>query len=660
MNSARPRPAAYGSWPSPITTELLTAGSVGLGEISVDAEHIYWVERRANEGGRAVLVRREPGGRCVDLTPPPFNVRSRVHEYGGAAYTVRDGVVVFANFDDRRLYLLDARSADGEPTPLTPEGASRYAAPELDLPRRRLVAIREDHTLPEQEPVNTLVSLDLDGVNADGGRVIVAGSDFVSSPTLDARGRRLAWVTWDHPDMPWDHATLWVGDVTSDGSLDRARAVTDGRDAVGQPRWAPDGRLFYVTEQTGWANISYLDPESHDGGAALPPLELEFGLPGGSLGGSDFDFTPDGSVACSWWDGGIGHLGLLDPDTGALAPIATSGVAFSSLACAGASVVVVATEALAPAAITRISLEKADIGSATVLKPSTDSALDPAYLSAAEPVSWHNTQAAVVHGFFYAPTHADAVPDPDDRPPLLVLSHGGPSSLSPSGLNLEVQYWTSRGFAVLDVNYGGSTGFGRAYRERLRGQWGVVDVDDCATGAQRLVEEGRVEGARLAIRGGSAGGYTTLCALTFTDVFAAGASYFGVGDLEALVRDTHKFESRYVDGLVGPYPETRQLYRDRSPIHHVGRLSSPMILLQGNEDEVVPPDQARSMADVLRAKGLPVALLMFEGEGHGFRQRANISRALEAELSFYSQIFGFTPADALEPVVIDNLPDRTG
>lgn len=659
MNQHRTRTAPYGSWPSPISTELLTAGSVGLGEVSVDADDIYWVERRADEDGRAVLVRLHPGDRSVDVTPAAFNVRSRVHEYGGAAYTVRDGVVVFANFDDRRLYLLDVRSPHDEPNPLTPEGPFRYAAPELDLRRRRLVAIREDHTLPDQEPVNTLVSLVLDEVNADGGRVIAGGSDFVSSPTLDADGRRLAWITWNHPDMPWDRATLWVADVTSGGSLEHARAVTDGRDAVGQPRWAPDGRLFYVTEQTGWANITYLDPEAHgDGGATLPPLELEFGLPGGALGTSDYDLTPDGSVVCSWWDGGVGHLGVLNPDTGQLAPIATPGVAFSSLACAGDSVVAVVTEALAPAAVTRICLRSAGTESTTVLKPSTDTELDPAHLSAAEAVCWHNSTGALVHGFFYGPANADVAAHPDERPPLLVLSHGGPSSMSPPGLSLEVQYWTSRGFAVLDVNYGGSTGFGRAYRERLRGQWGVVDVNDCATGARRLVEQGRVDGGRLAIRGGSAGGYTTLCALTFTDVFQAGASHFGIGDLESLVRDTHKFESRYVDRLVGPYPEARQLYRDRSPIHHVDRLSSPMILLQGADDEVVPPNQARSMADALRAKNLPVALLVFEGEGHGFRQRANISRALEAELYFYSQIFGFTPADTLEPVVIDNLSER--
>ena len=662
MNDATTRVTAYGSWPSPITTDLLTAGSVGLGEVSVDADDVYWVERRANEGGRAVLVRCGlGGGRCVDVTPAPFNVRSRVHEYGGAAYTVRDRVVVFANLEDRRLYLLDGRSAHGEPTPLTPEGLFRYAAPELDLRHRRLIAIREDHTLPGREPVNTLVSLDLDGGNAEGGRVIVTGSDFVSSPTLDADARRLAWITWNHPDMPWDRATLWVADVTSDGSLERARVVTDGRDAVGQPRWAPDGRLFYVTEQTGWANITYLDPEAQGhGGAMLPPLALEFGLPGSSLGASDYDFTPDGSVVCSWWDGGVGHLGVLDPETGELAPVATPAVAFSSLAYAGDSVIVVATGALAPTAITRIRLEGAHIRSRTVLKSSTDTELDPAYLSAAETVSWHNSQGALVHGFFYVPTNADVAAHPDEQPPLLVLSHGGPSSLSSPGLSLEVQYWTSRGLAVLDVNYGGSTGFGRAYRERLRGQWGVVDVDDCATGAQRMVEEGRVDGGRVAIRGGSAGGYTTLCALTFTDVFKAGASHFGIGDLEALVRDTHKFESRYVDGLVGPYPEARQVYRDRSPIHHVDRLSSPMILLQGAEDEVVPPNQARSMADALRAKGLPVALLVFEGEGHGFRQRANISRALEAELYFYSRIFGFTPADALDPVTIENLVERVG
>jgi len=316
----------------------------------------------------------------------------------------------------------------------------------------------------------------------------------------------------------------------------------------------------------------------------------------------------------------------------------------------------VTQERLEAAAVTRITLEGDGLATTVPLKRSTDQQLDMAYLSVAEDLTWQNSQDLTVHGFFYPPTNAEMSADPAELPPLLVLSHGGPSSMVSPALSLDVQYWTSRGFAVLDVNYGGSTGFGRAYRERLRGAWGVVDVDDCTTGAQALAGLGRVDGDRLAIRGGSAGGYTTLCALTFTDVFAAGSSLFGIGDVEALVRDTHKFESRYVDGLIGPYPEARELYRERSPLHHVDRLSSPMILLQGADDEVVPPNQAQSMADALRAKGLPVALLIFEGEGHGFRQQANIARALEAELYFYGRVFGFTPADPIEPVPIDNLP----
>ena len=657
MTDTQTPTAPYGSWPSLITTELLTAGTVRLGEVQVDGDDVYWIEGRSSESGRAVLVRRTPDGVCLDLTPAPYNVRSRVHEYGGAAYAVRDGVVVFANFDDRRLYRLDTAAPDGIPAALTPEGGFRYAAPELDLRRRRLVAIREDHTDPAAEPVNTLVSLDLDGANDDGGRVIVEGSDFVSSPTLDADGRRLAWVTWDHPAMPWDRTTLWVADVTDGGSLSHARAVTDGADAAKQPRWAPDGRLFYISEQGGWANITHLDVDAADAvPASLPTLELEFGRPGGLLGSSDYALASDGTVVCSWWDRGVGHLGTLDPATGKLSQIMMTAVAFDALQSVDGSVVVVTQEPLEPAAVTRVTFAPDGTATTMPLKRATDLQVDRACLSLAEELTWQNSAGLTVHGFCYPPTNAEVAADPAELPPLLVLSHGGPSALASPALSLDVQYWTSRGFAVLDVNYGGSTGFGRAYRERLRGGWGVVDVDDCATGALALAELGRVDGDRLAIRGGSAGGYTTLCALTFTDVFAAGASLFGIGDLEALVRDTHKFESRYVDGLIGPYPEARELYRERSPIHHVDRLSSPMILLQGTDDVVVPPNQAQSMADALRAKGLPVALLMFEGEGHGFRQQANISRALEAELYFYGRIFGFTPADPIEPVPVDNLP----
>jgi dipeptidyl aminopeptidase/acylaminoacyl peptidase len=656
MTGTPVRTAPYGSWTSPITTELLTAGTVRLAETRIDGQDVYWVEGRAGEGGRAVLVRRTPDGSSLDLTPAPFNVRSRVHEYGGGAYTVRDGVVVFANFDDLRLYLLDPGAPDAGPGPLTPEGGFRYAAPEFDVRRGRLIAVREDHTDPDVEPVNTLVCLDIGGSNDDGGRVIVDGSDFVTSPTLDPDGRRLAWVTWDHPAMPWDRTTVWVADVTEDGSLGPARAITDGTYAAGQPRWAPDGRLFYISEQSGWANLTHLDVDDPGGGAAsLPLLKLEFGRPGWFLGSSAYDFTADGRLLCGVVDQGVGRLVLLDPVGGGLTPVDTPAVDFDGIRVSGDAAVFTAAFPAESSAVIRLGLH-GDKTVSEVLRRSTDQSLEAASISVAETVEWTNTRGQNVHGFFYLPPNAAVAVAPDELPPLLVLSHGGPTGMATSGLSLELQYWTSRGFAVLDVNYGGSTGFGRAYRDRLRGEWGVVDVEDCATGARAMADLGHVDGDRLAIRGGSAGGYTTLCALAFTDVFRAGASHFGIGDLEALVRDTHKFESRYVDGLIGPYPEAAELYRERSPINHVDHLSSPMILLQGTDDEVVPPDQAQSMADALRAKGLPVALLMFEGEGHGFRQQANITRALEAELYFYGRIFGFTPADPIEPVPIDNLP----
>jgi len=665
MTGTPVRTAPYGSWTSPITTDLLTAGTVSLGETRIDGDDVYWVEGRASEGGRAVLVRHCADGRCLDLTPAPFNVRSRVHEYGGGAYAVRDGLVVFANFDDRRLYRLDLGAVDGRPVPLTPEGGFRYAAPELDLRRCRLIAIREDHTNAEAEPVNTLVSLDLEGGNDDGGRVIVEGTDFVSSPTLDQSGHRLAWITWDHPAMPWDRTTVWVADVTDDGSLAQVRAITDGTYAASQPRWAPDGRLFYLSEESGWANVTSLaldasgawdaDAGAGEGAVPLPSLELEFGRPSGSLGSSDYDFTADGRLLCGLVEQGVGRLGLLNPADGTLTRIDSPAVGFAGVRVSGDAAVFLAAFPAESSAVIRLDVH-GDASGCEVLRRSTDASLDAAGISVAETVEWTNSRGQNVHGFFYPPANAGCTAVSDELPPLLVLSHGGPTSMSTPGLDLGLQYWTSRGFAVLDVNYGGSTGFGRAYRERLLGGWGVVDVEDCATGARAMADLGRVDADRLAIRGGSAGGYTTLCALVFTDVFKAGASYFGVGDIEALVRDTHKFESRYLDGLIGPYPEAAELYRERSPIHHVDRLSSPMILLQGTDDVVVPPNQAQSMADALRAKGLPVALLMFEGEGHGFRQQANIARALEAELYFYGRIFGFTSADPLEPVPVDNLP----
>lgn len=665
--------ASYGSWRSPFTTDLLTSDTIGLSACRLDGEDLYWVELRPAEAGRSVLVRQPADGERTDVTAAPYDVRSRVHEYGGGAYAVLEGLVVFVNKADQRIYRVDATADDGKPQPITPAGEFRYGDLRIDGRRQHVLCVREDHSPTDSEPVNTLVRVELAGPNDDGGQVLVSGSDFVSSPRLDTTGDRLAWVTWDHPNMPWDGSTLWTGRLSESGELSERQRVGGGpTESVHDPRWAPDGRLVFLSDRTGWWNFyaavvtetdADADADASDADAdadadaqsvALAPLDLEFGTHPGSLGASGYDFTADGRLLCTWTDQGIGHLGLLELTGGSLSPLDSDATFVTSVSTSGEAAAFVASYPTAPQSVVRLTLPGLD---SQVVRRSTSRDFDAGAISVAEPVEWTNPDGQPVYGFLYEPVNAEFQAPHDELPPLLVFSHGGPTGMAVPSFNVSVQYWTSRGFAVLDVNYGGSLGYGSAYRERLIGRWGIVDVADCASGALALAARGRVDPARLAIRGGSAGGYTTLCALTFTDVFKAGASYFGVGDVERLAQDTHKFESRYLDSLIGRYPEERDRYVERSPIHHLDRLACPVILFQGTDDKVVPPDQARDMAAAVRAKGLPVALLMFEGEGHGFLKAENIKRAVEAELYFYGRVFGFPLADTVEAISIDNLTE---
>jgi dipeptidyl aminopeptidase/acylaminoacyl peptidase len=640
---------AYGSWKSPITADLVVAEAIGLGEVRLDGGDIYWNEMRPAEGGRYVVVRRSPDGQTADVTPPGYNVRTRVHEYGGGAFTVSEGTVYFSNWQDQRLYRQDPGA---EPRPITPEGAWRYADGVLDLLRGRMICVREDHTEASmaegQEAVNALVGLDLDG----GGEphVLVQGADFYASPRLSPAGSRLAWLAWSHPNMPWDGTELWVAEVGEDGALGRAERVAGGADeSIFQPTWSPDGVLYFVSDRTGWWNLF----RWHEGRTEpVTAMEAEFGLPQWVFGMSTYAFEFAGSIICTYTREGAWHLARLDTETGKLTPIKTPYSEITQLRAMPGHVLFLGGSPTEPVSAVQLDLTT---GQHQVLRRSTGAKVDGGYLSLPREIEFPTENGLTAYGIFYPPQNRDAAGPPGERPPLIVMSHGGPTSAAGNTLSLGIQYWTSRGFAVLDVNYGGSTGYGRQYRQRLDGQWGVVDVDDCANGARYLAELGEVDGERLCIRGGSAGGYTTLCALTFRDVFGAGASHFGVSDLEALAQETHKFESRYLDRLVGPYPERRDLYRERSPLHFAERLSCPVIFFQGLEDRVVPPNQAERMVAALREKGLPVAYVPFDGEQHGFRRAENIKRTLEAELSFYGQVFGFELADPVEPVLVDNL-----
>ena len=641
---AQSKVTPYGSWKSPITADLVAGGEIGLEQVRLDGDDIYWIERRAQEGGRKVIVRRSADGQVTDVTPAPFNARTRVHEYGGGDYAVSDGTIVFSNFAEQCLYL---QSVGSIPSPLTPAAELRYADGQIDSRRNLFFCVREDHT-GQREAVNTLVSIELSQGGA--GKILVSGNDFYSSPRLSPDGSRLAWLTWNHPNMPWDGTELWTSKLNQDGSIGEATRVAGAvNESIFQPEWSPDCNLYFVSDRTGWWNLYRWR------GRKVEPvclMDAEFGEPQWVFGNILYGFDSERWLICTYTKDGTSYLARIDTNTGALDRIELPYSAISQVRTGGGRAVLVAASATEPASIVSFNLKTGEL---EVLRRSRELTVDPGYLSVPRAIEYPTENDRTAHGIFYRPNNRDYVPPADEKPPLLVMSHGGPTSATSKSLRYSIQYWTSRGIAVLDVNYGGSSGYGRAYRERLKDQWGIVDVDDCVNGARHLVESGEVDGKRLAIRGGSAGGYTTLCALTFRDVFRAGASHYGISDLEALAKDTHKFESRYLDSLIGPYPERRDLYVERSPIHFTERLACPMILFQGLEDKVVPPNQAEKMVQAVRAKGLPVAYVTFEDEQHGFRKAENIKRVLEAELYFYSKIFGFELADPVEPVEIENI-----
>jgi dipeptidyl aminopeptidase/acylaminoacyl peptidase len=634
----------YGSWKSPISPDLVAGGEVGLEQVRIDGDDIYWIERRAREGGRKVIVRRSADGSEVDVTPAGFNARTRVHEYGGGDYAVSGGTIVFSNFTDQRLYLQNHGS---EPQPLTSADALRYADGQLDSQRNLFFCVHEDHT-GHGEAINTLVSIDL--VEGGKGIVLVSGNDFYSSPRLSSDGSQLAWLTWNHPNMPWEGTELWIGRLSHDGSLIEKVKVAGAIDeSICQPLWSPEGTLYFVSDRSGWWNLYRWRDDKIE---PLSPMDAEFGQPHWIFGSALYGFASETNIICTYAKNGRDYLAALNTVTRRLSDIEIPFSAISQVNAAGDRMVFIGASSTASTSIVSLNLATRNL---EVLRRSRETAVDAGYLAEPQAIEFPTGDALTAHGYFYPPRNRDYAASANEKPPLLVLSHGGPTSSSSASLKYAIQYWTSRGIAVLDVNYGGSSGYGRAYRERLNCNWGIVDVDDCINGARYLVEIGAADGNRLAIRGGSAGGYTTLCALTFRNAFKAGASHYGISDLEALARDTHKFESRYLDRLIGPYPERRDLYVERSPIHFTDRLNCPMILFQGLEDKVVPPNQAEKMVEAVRAKKLPVAYLTFEDEQHGFRKAENIKRVLEAELYFYSKVFGFELADPVEPVKIENL-----
>ncbi|MDP9327930.1 MAG: S9 family peptidase [Actinomycetota bacterium] len=639
--------APYGTWSSPITPRMLASAAVGLSETAIDDGTIYWIEARPAEAGRMVVVRGDPFSSPTDVTPAGFNVRTKVHEYGGAGYCVHHGKVYFSNFDDQRLY---RQEVGADPLPITPDtgGRHRYADGRVTADGTVLLCVRERHE--EGGVVNELAAVPTSGGEP---RTIVEGHDFFAAPRISPDGSALAWLAWDHPRMPWDGTELWIGDLGSDGSVTGARKVTGGPDeSIFQPSWSPSNELHFVSDRTGWWNLY----RERDGAIdARRPMEAEFGWPAWVFGVSMYAFLADGRIVCEYSSDGLQHLAVLDPGNGELLDLDLpyTAIDYPYLCSDGSQVAFVGGGPTIPTAVVTV-----DFGSRAVevLRESEDVTIEPASLSTPRAIEFPTEGELTAWAHFYPPANADFTAPDGELPPLVVVSHGGPTSESTQAFDLRCQFFTTRGFAVVDVNYGGSTGYGRDYRRRLNGTWGVVDTMDCINAARFLAAEGLVDGTRLVIRGGSAGGYTTLCALVFHDDFATGASYYGLADLEPFATGgTHKFESRYLDSLIGPYPEAAELYRARSPIHFADMLSCPVILLQGLEDEVVPPRQAEIMVEALEAKGLPYAYLPFEGEQHGFRKAENIQAAHEAELSFYAQVFGFELGDPVPTVPIRNL-----
>lgn len=635
----------YGSWPSPISAARISAGTLRLDQPQVRDEALYWVEGRPAEGGRCVLMRAHIKGDAVTqreaLTPSPYSVKSRALESGGGAYTIHNNKVWFVNDADQCVYAIDT---DGIHR-VTQPGAYRFADLQYDPARDRLLAVSEDHS-SAGEPVCELVAIALN----DGALTVLhAGADFYSTPRVSPDGKQLAWLAWNHPAMPWDATGLWMATFDANGELQTVAQVAGAADeSIVQPEWSPDGVLHFVSDRTdGWWNIHRLESGRT---VAVTRETAEFAVPRWAFGMRHYGFLPDGTLIAAFTCDGQWQLARIAAH-GEIETISQPFTAIEHLHTHGNAIALLGGAPDRPLTVAHISAT----GAFTSIVQATESDWLAGWFSRPEPVRFATTDNDQAYALYYPPTNPDCTAPAGELPPLLVKCHGGPTGATSSTLDMKTQFWTSRGFAVLDINYRGSTGYGRAYREKLYGQWGIADVGDCMAGAQYLVKQGRADPSRLCISGNSAGGFTVLAALTFHEVFAVGASYYGIGDLLSCMRDTHKFEAHYGDWLLGSLPESLAVYQARSPLLHATQLQCPVIFFQGLEDKVVPPDQARTMHAALQANGIATALLLFAGEGHGFRRATTIEQALNSELGFYGRVLGFEPADTLLPLAIDNL-----
>ncbi len=620
---------SFGSWESPITSDLIVEDAIRFNDMQAGEDFLYWTELHPNEKGRCALVRFD--GKTETPLLDEVSVRSSVHEYGGGAFSVRNGKLIYSNDADLQLYALDGGK-------LTDEEACRFAD------GCGSIWVVEKH---DGEVENFLALLGKEGV-----QVLASGHDFYSSPRLSPDGKQLAFITWDFPNMQWDNSTLWLSDVGEDGQLHHLSPVTGGSDeSVCQVQWSPDGILHFVSDKTGFWNLYRFKNGLVEN---LCEMDAEFGIPAWVFGRPTYAFLPDGNILCSYTIKGVDHLGRIDPDEKVLQDLGQPFTWISNLIYFKEKVYFYGATPTAPNAIIAYDPKE---NTYEIVKQSSRLPITEQWISMGEVLEYPSMDGKVGYAFYYPPQNPNFQAPKGEKPPVIIQCHGGPTSCSPTHFMLNVQYWTSRGFAYVSVNYGGSTGYGREYFKRLEKNWGILDVEDCISAANTLVDKGLADPKRLVIRGGSAGGYTTLAALAFHNVFAAGTSYFGVSDLELLYLDTHKFEAQYTDILVGQYPKEIDLIRKRSPIYHVDKISAPVLLLQGDEDKIVPPNQTFIIYEALKKKNIPVGMLLFEGEGHGFRQAPNIKRSLDAELYFYSKILGIELSNTFEepPVEIVNL-----
>mgnify|MGYP001215446082 FL=1 len=631
----------YGTWESLITSEMLVGGAVRLGEIVTDGDDVWWAESRPDEGGRTVIVRNGK-----DQTDKKTNVRTLVHEYGGSAWWVRNGTLVYSQYLDQRLY---RRDKSGDSIPLTPESETqqsyRYADGRITNNEDWYVCVRETHTSSDEEPSNEIVAVPLDG--SQQIRVLVSGPDFVSSPRVSKEGNQIAWVQWNHPNMPWDDTQLCIASL-EEMVLSNQKVTKSKAESFFQPEWDDQGNLHVVSDRNNWWNLFRVDQSTNEIDlTSLTNFEAEIGLPQWVFGQSRYAFVGD-EIWFVYREAGIDKLATLSSN-GQFEQIKIDATEIESVTNYQDGIVATVSSWKAESSVMFINSEEV-----RPLSKTRDLDIGESWFPVPETFTYQTSDSEKAHALFYSPTNPEYEIHENENPPLIVLAHGGPTGSARRQLQLSIAYWTSRGFGVADVDYRGSTGYGRLYRNRLRNSWGLADVEDCVAVAKHLVAQKKVDKNRLAIKGGSAGGFTVLAALTFHDTFTAGASRYGIADLAILAKDTHKFESRYLDRLVGKWPEDEEIYKQRSPIHHIEQLSTPMVILQGSEDPIVPPNQAHLMAKKLKENDIPHALIEFSDEGHGFRKAPNITKAIESELAFFAQIFNFEPFDDLPKICIES------